>query len=391
MNPLDAANDQILRSREMSLATLTRFPLPWAAAFAICTALVLVAGCSQDKKAGDDHGHGHSHDHATVGPHGGMIIEWGDHEHHLELKFDRAQKQATVYVVDHDVKKVQPTALVTPLLKLNGVATPIPLVPTPLEGETAEKSSRYVATDDALADEKPFAGALSGKVGDTDYFRRFQEEDKKQATKPADQADHTGHDHDHKNDAHTHDAEKKDAEKKDAAKQDDHEEHGHDQDHAHEHGKPDHDHPHDDHPHDDKEHHDHGDETKPATSTDGPKGEAKPDAHGDHDHGDHDHEHAEQPAAESPKTDDQPAAEKPDDEHDHDHGHEQDHPANGSASPKTSGSEEQSLDDQRHRAEQLLYTSENLRGLAEDWERFWFMDGPDADISEIRNGSGSSR
>ncbi|MEY4567841.1 MAG: hypothetical protein RLY14_2811 [Planctomycetota bacterium] len=29
------------------------------------------------------------------------------------------------------------------------------------------------------------------------------------------------------------------------------------------------------------------------------------------------------------------------------------------------------------RAEQLLYTSENLRALVQEWERFWFLDQPD--------------
>jgi hypothetical protein len=274
----------------MSLAIWPTNRMTRAVAFAACGALMLlVAGCSEDKKDGKEpagHG-GHSHAHATVGPHGGQIIEWGDHEHHLELKFDRTQKQATVYVVDHDVKKVQPTALVTPLLKLNGVATPIPLVATPLDGETAEKSSRYVATHDALADEEPFAGALSGKVGKIDYFRRFEEE--KQGTNPADPAGHKDRDHDHEKDAHKHDDEKKDANKKAAAKTDNHDEHGHD--HEHDHGKRD-DHPHDDHAHEEK-----ATEGKtPTPSTDEPKTDSKPENHGDHDHKEHDHDHAEQKA-----------------------------------------------------------------------------------------------
>ena len=33
--------------------------------------------------------------------------------------------------------------------------------------------------------------------------------------------------------------------------------------------------------------------------------------------------------------------------------------------------------DRVRRTEQLLYTSENLRMLIEEWERFWFMDQPD--------------
>ncbi len=33
--------------------------------------------------------------------------------------------------------------------------------------------------------------------------------------------------------------------------------------------------------------------------------------------------------------------------------------------------------DPQRRARQLLYTSENLRLLLDDWERFWFLDQPD--------------
>jgi hypothetical protein len=33
--------------------------------------------------------------------------------------------------------------------------------------------------------------------------------------------------------------------------------------------------------------------------------------------------------------------------------------------------------DRQRRTEQLLYTSENLRMLIEEWERFWFIDQPD--------------
>jgi len=31
----------------------------------------------------------------------------------------------------------------------------------------------------------------------------------------------------------------------------------------------------------------------------------------------------------------------------------------------------------QRRAEQLIYTSENLRMLVQEWERFWFLDQPD--------------
>ncbi len=33
--------------------------------------------------------------------------------------------------------------------------------------------------------------------------------------------------------------------------------------------------------------------------------------------------------------------------------------------------------DPGRRTRQLIYTSENLRHLLEEWERFWFLDQPD--------------
>ena len=33
--------------------------------------------------------------------------------------------------------------------------------------------------------------------------------------------------------------------------------------------------------------------------------------------------------------------------------------------------------DRARRTEQLIFTSENLRMMVEEWERFWFLDQPD--------------
>ena len=33
--------------------------------------------------------------------------------------------------------------------------------------------------------------------------------------------------------------------------------------------------------------------------------------------------------------------------------------------------------DPQRRTEELIYTSENLRMMLEEWERFWFLDQPD--------------
>ncbi|MEM9825118.1 MAG: hypothetical protein AAF958_00940 [Planctomycetota bacterium] len=40
-----------------------------------------------------------------------------------------------------------------------------------------------------------------------------------------------------------------------------------------------------------------------------------------------------------------------------------------------------------HRVQQLLYTSEDLRSLVDEWERFWFLDAP-SHMTTIRTHGG---
>lgn len=181
----------------------------FAAVATACLALALTAGgCSnsKDEKAAqgqDEHDHHHHGDHPTAGPKGGAILEWGDHEYHLELLFDRAKQQATIYVLDHDMKKTEATEVETPQLKLDGVDELIPFVPAPLAGETAEKSSCYVATHAALAGKGPFSGRVTGKVKGkpNPYFASFNESAAKDDHDHEGEGDHP-HDEAHDKDAH---------------------------------------------------------------------------------------------------------------------------------------------------------------------------------------------
>lgn len=313
--------------RHFSLTAGCRLPV---AIVVSCLALGLVAGgCSNAKddktaqvKDGDDHDHGGHHhhgDHPSKGPHGGQILEWGEHEFHLELVFDRAKLQATVYVLDHDMKKTEPTEAESVELKLDGVNELIPFAATPLEGETAEKSSRYVATHAALASKEPFSGRVTGKVKGkpNPYFASFEE-----TTAESAKDEHDG-DHDHPQDADH--AREKDAHEKDA----------HEKDH--------------------KDDHDHAAQETPSPSTAAPADDAKAEAHGDDDHKDHQHEDG---------------ADK------HEDGKHEDGKSTDAQALRPS--------------EQLLYTSENLRMMAEDWERFWFMDQPDHNTPARHLGSGST-
>jgi hypothetical protein len=282
----------------------------------IASLTLLFGGCGkQDGKAkggGDEHDHHHHHAHPTVGPHKGTILEWGsNHEHHIELVIDRDKQQATVYFLDHDMKKTEATALKNGEVRIMDAenSVQIPLVASPLDGETAEKSSRYVGTHAALGSKEPLTGDVRGQVGGVNYLESFEKiGEAKAATPSSDKADgekhdaHEGHDHDgDKHDAHEHDA---------------HDEHAHEAETKNA-GKKE-EHAHDDHSHDDHGHEEHGAEEKPAEpKKDGeqPKADAEKDhkhAEGhEHDHEAHDHEH----------------------EHDHEHGADEKKPA-ADAAPK---------------------------------------------------------
>ena len=268
---------------------------------AIASLALLIGGCGkQDGKAGggDEHDHHYHHAHPTVGPHKGTILEWGgNHEHHIELVIDREKQQATVYFLDHDMKKTEATALANGEIRIMNAenSVQIPLVASPLDGETAEKSSRYVGTHAALGSKEPLTGDVRGQVGGINYLESFEKIGAAKAAAPSDKkADGDKHDadegHEHSgHEEHAHEAETKGAGKKDA-----HDDHGHD-DHAHE---------------------EHGVEGKPAEPK---KDDAQPkaDAEKEHKHEEgHEHDH-----------------DAHDHDHEHEHGADENKPA-ASAAPK---------------------------------------------------------
>ena len=118
-------------------------------------ATTLFAACS-----GDDHDHGHADSnhtepHATGeghahGPHGGHVLEVGDHVAHLEVVHDEAAGKITLYVLGTDGKS--PLAIEkAPQLKLltdDG--------PKVLDAKSQDGSgSVYAVTDTALQGHEP--------------------------------------------------------------------------------------------------------------------------------------------------------------------------------------------------------------------------------------------
>src|SRR5262249_20598424 len=100
------------------------------------------------------------HEHPDKGPHGGPLAEWGEEEYHAEFTGERGKKQATVYILDDQIKRAKPIKAETITLTLTSVtpAVQIALKAEPQPKDPAGKSSRFVGSHDELAKEGPFKG-----------------------------------------------------------------------------------------------------------------------------------------------------------------------------------------------------------------------------------------
>ncbi|AMV16268.1 hypothetical protein [Planctomyces sp. SH-PL14] len=140
----------------------------------ILTGGLLLAGCenaNQPKPVsnttpvskGDDHGHDH-HDHAHEhGPNGGHIIELG--EYHGEVAM-APTREISIYILGGDAKTAAPVegATVKLVVKAEEKDVTLEAKSTPKDGETAEKSSRYVIAADAVPAKVEDIEDVVGKV-----------------------------------------------------------------------------------------------------------------------------------------------------------------------------------------------------------------------------------
>jgi hypothetical protein len=121
---------------------------------------------SDSKK--DDHEHGE-------GPHGGAVAEWGDGNYHVEFTVNHDKQEATVYVLGSDAKSPAPVKASSLLLSINEPPFQVTLEPQPLEGESAESSSRFVGKHESLGIVREFAGTISGEVDGKPFAGDFEE------------------------------------------------------------------------------------------------------------------------------------------------------------------------------------------------------------------------
>lgn len=134
---------------------LPRFPTVYLAALLLAT----LAGCGKHDHAGHDHGHVHK------APHGGHLVEIGDHAYNVELVRDDAGGKLTAYVLDGHAENF--VRLAAPALTITAYAggarqtVTLAAVANTATGETVGNTSQFEGPAAWLKD----AGEFNGEVG----------------------------------------------------------------------------------------------------------------------------------------------------------------------------------------------------------------------------------
>ena len=141
----------------------------------VLVALALVAtACSKSDHAAHDHDKKSTHSaHVHVAPHGGTLVEIGDHAYQLELVRDVTTGTLTAYVLDaHAENFVRIAAPSFPLIAMpGGQYTPLTLraVANPSTGETIGDTSQFAVQADWLKTAGGFSGIFTLEIKGTTF------------------------------------------------------------------------------------------------------------------------------------------------------------------------------------------------------------------------------
>jgi len=144
--------------------------------------LCAFAGCSKNSEhkdyskvpGGDAHaGHNHSHAHVHTAPHGGTLVELGDHAFNVELLRDPATGKLTAWILDAHAENF--VRIASPALELvampGGKFTPLTLaaVANPATGETVGNTSQFEVQADWLKTSGAFTGIFTVEIRGTKF------------------------------------------------------------------------------------------------------------------------------------------------------------------------------------------------------------------------------
>lgn len=125
--------------------------------------LGLGVGLTACSKHDHDHAAGHDHHgHAHTAPHGGNLVEIGEHQFNVELLLDPAAGKLTAWLLDahaeHFVRSAAPG--LDAVFQVAGETRPLTLLPVAnsATGETIGNTSQFEATAEWLKGAGPLAG-----------------------------------------------------------------------------------------------------------------------------------------------------------------------------------------------------------------------------------------
>jgi hypothetical protein len=157
------------------MKTTLRAPL---AVLLLCT----FAGCSKNSEhkdyskapVGEAHaGHNHSHAHVHTAPHGGTLVELGNHAFNVELLRDPATGKLTAWILDAHAENF--VRIASPAIEVvaipGGKFTPLSLaaVANPATGETVGSTSQFEVQADWLKTSGPFSGIVTVEIRGTKF------------------------------------------------------------------------------------------------------------------------------------------------------------------------------------------------------------------------------
>ena len=130
--------------------------------------IAAVSGCT--KKRADGEGHA-GHEHRA--PHGGTLVELGDHAYNVELVRDDAAGRLTAYVLDgHAEKFVRLKAPAIELIAMPGgkfTRVSLQAVASPATGETVGDTSQFSGEAEWLKTAPDFSGIFTVEIHGTKF------------------------------------------------------------------------------------------------------------------------------------------------------------------------------------------------------------------------------
>jgi hypothetical protein len=132
--------------------------------FVLATMLVFVGGFAACKRIDDHRGSSSGGGHVHVAPHGGTLIEIGDHAYNLELVRDSTAGRLTAYVLDGHAENFVRIAMpsIEMVAIVGGERRPLTLraVANTATGETIGNTSQFEAEADWLKTAAEFPGTV---------------------------------------------------------------------------------------------------------------------------------------------------------------------------------------------------------------------------------------